>query len=68
MALNEVMITKRVRLVFDSDFPIEGTVVGIERGDDDRVEALLIRTPQVESGTAYFVSEELARAELFALE
>ncbi|MBV8068270.1 MAG: hypothetical protein JO270_00095 [Acidobacteriaceae bacterium] len=62
--LNGVAIQKSIRVAFDPRFPIEGEVVGIERSDEDVVEALLIRAPHVEGGTIYFESSDLAGAEV----
>ena len=60
--LDSVSISKRVSLTFDERFPIEGTVVGVERGDDDRVEAILLDCPLAEGGTVYFDAGMLAAA------
>lgn len=62
--LNDVAITKQIRVAFDERYPIEGEVVGIERGEDEEVQAVLIRAPHVEGGTIYFLSEDLAAAEV----
>jgi hypothetical protein len=62
--LNGVSILKRVRVTFDPRFPIEGEVVGVERADDDSVEAMLIRAPHIEGGTIYFQSGDLTGAEV----
>jgi hypothetical protein len=62
--LNGVSITKRVRVTFDVRFPLDGEVVGIERNDEDQVEAVLIRAPHIEGGTIYFQSADLVGADV----
>lgn len=59
--LENVALNQKLSVSFDPRFPIEGEVVGVERDDQDRVEALLLRANHVE-GTLYLTAEELAVA------
>lgn len=57
----EMSITSRVRLVTGGGGAVEGRVAAVERGDDDKISAVLIRTLSVEDvGSLYFTMDEIA--------
>lgn len=60
--LSKIVMDKKVRLTFDSRFPIVATVAGVERNQDDEVTAVLLKTPQLpDYGTLYFEADEITK-------